>query len=81
MAKTVCMAYTPTHQPGSCETCGQSVVPEVPRCRSSRKDFTGTTLCGSLGLTRPKMGAWRITLDATDSAGLGLPTTLSLTGA
>ena len=75
------MAYTPMHQPDGFETCVQYVVPEVQRRGLYRKDSTGTTLCGSLGLTQPEMGAWRIVLDTTDSAGLGLPTTLSLTGA
>jgi hypothetical protein len=75
------MAYTPTHQPSGFETCVQYVVPEVPRRGSYHKDSTGTTRCSFLGLTRPEMGAWCTTLDATDSAGPSLPTTLSLTGA
>jgi hypothetical protein len=75
------MAYTPTHQPGGFETCVQYVVPEVLRRGIDRKDSTGTTLCGSLGRTQSEMGAWRTILDTTDSAGLGLPTALSLTGA
>lgn len=48
-----------THLPGAFEELVRLVVPILQQRRIVRKEYSGATLRGNMGLGRPAIGAWR----------------------
>jgi FMN-dependent oxidoreductase (nitrilotriacetate monooxygenase family) len=51
-----------THVPGAYADFVRHVVPELQRRGLYQRDYTGTTLRENLGLSRPAVGSWRVSL-------------------